>query len=102
VTRAAETEIYRYPEGELSRLLGDPYTSRFLLARTKFTVRSSFPARVVDGRRLDLYTSRARQQAAATQGASKLAHSKCGLVECGSLLPPWFGEACFASAFWSV
>src|SRR5262245_54998203 len=39
----------------------------------------------------------ARQQAAATQGASKLAHSKGGYLECGSLLPPSFGEACFAS-----
>jgi hypothetical protein len=41
--------------------------------------------------------SQSRQQAAATQGASKLAHSKRGSLECGSLLPPWFGEACFAS-----
>jgi hypothetical protein len=41
----------------------------------------------------------ARQQAAANQGASKLAHSKGASLECGSLLsllPPSFGEACFA------
>jgi hypothetical protein len=37
-----------------------------------------------------------RQQAAAKQGASKLAHSKAAHLECGSLLPPSFGEACFA------
>jgi len=30
-------------------------------------------------------------------GASKLGHSNGGTLECGSLLPPWFGEACFAS-----
>src|SRR5262245_40182795 len=40
----------------------------------------------------------ARQQAAATQGASKLAHSKGVHLECGSLLPPSYGEACFALA----
>jgi hypothetical protein len=28
--------------------------------------------------------------------ARKLAHSTGGPLECGSLLPPWFGEACFA------
>jgi hypothetical protein len=37
-----------------------------------------------------------RQQAAASQGASKLAHTKGASLECGSLLPPWFCEACFA------
>src|SRR5262245_33159021 len=45
-------------------------------------------------RRLDFG---ARQQAAAREGASKLAHSKPAPLECGSLLPPCFGEACFAS-----
>jgi hypothetical protein len=43
-----------------------------------------------------LYISWAWQQAAAAQGASKLAHSKRALLEYGSLLPPSFGEASFA------
>jgi hypothetical protein len=44
----------------------------------------------------------ARQQAAAKQGASKLAHSKTALLECGSSEPPWFGEACFALRNYSL
>ena len=30
----------------------------------------------------------------------QLAHSEGGSRSCGSLLPPWFGEACFASGSW--
>jgi hypothetical protein len=47
--------------------------------------------------RLELAIWWARQQAGAKQGASKLAHSKAARLECGSSLPPSFGEACFAS-----
>jgi hypothetical protein len=31
-------------------------------------------------------------------GGRKVAHSNGALLECGSLLPPSFGEACFADA----
>jgi hypothetical protein len=40
--------------------------------------------------------SRPRQQAAASQGASKLAHSKDPPLKAVAWRPPWFGEACVA------
>src|SRR5262245_8759058 len=73
-----------------AKLLGsrqDALVQRFAITVTIFALR----------RRQELPIWWARQQAAAIQGASKLAHSKGAPLECGSLLPPSFGEACFAS-----